>query len=287
MGAVGTVLSVIISLLVIGLLIWMVFYPEPFKYLLTVMYPSPDYDANDNAIISKSTTLYTSPNSKHDKLVILFIGGAGLYSTMSNNYGFTNKLNEFLGTDYDVLVFEYPVRFKYTVLDTMLSINKILADYINYETVHAIGISFGALLAGAFYQKEMTKTKATNMQIPQIGIKFASLSLLSGVLECKFNVDVFTALFNFYIMRATPGLMYYTCYGIPIPKFIVSANTDFLVSQTSKFIQSEQCQYKIYQSHTLPHAFCQYTNLDEAIETIQSVRDFIVSVDNPSTSAVR
>nr|UBR58228.1 gp19-like protein [Oryctes rhinoceros nudivirus] len=275
MSAVGTIFSILISIICIGVVIWIVLYPEPIKNVLTIIYPYPEYDMNENATKSDKTILYSSPNSKHDKLVVLFIGGGGIFSDVSNAFGFANKLNENLGEAYDILMFEYPVRFKYTIQESMLAINKILADYIHYESVHAIGISFGSLLAGAFYQKESLQTKAEAMKVPQIGIKFKTLSIFSGVLECTFNVEVLTRLFHFYIMKDTPGLINYTCYGIPIPKYIVSAKTDFLIAQTAKFLQTESSEYKIYSTPTLPHAFCQLINLDDALDAIKGVSTFI------------
>lgn len=281
MALVGTLISTLISVFIICLLVYFAIYPEPIKFVLSALYINPEYEANENATKTAKTTLYSNPGSKHDKLIVVFIGGGGLFSKMTNIYGFTNKLNELMGSDYDILTFEYPIRFKNTILDSMLAINKILLDYIHYTTIHAVGISFGSLLAGAFYNKEMTLTKSSGMSVPQIGMRFTSLCVLSGVLECNFNVDIITKLFKFYIMRNTPGIINYTCYGLPIPKFIVSANSDFLVAQTSKFIQNETCEYKIYDSKTLPHAFCQLTNLDEAVDSIKRVRDFIIKVDNP------
>lgn len=282
MGVFGTLFSILISLIVLAIIIWYVLYPEPIKYVLLARQPGPKYEANANATKTATSTLYSSPESKHETLVVIFIGGGALFSDMSSCYGFANQLNENLGPEYDILVFQYPVRFKHTVLDAMLATNKILMNYIHYKTVHAVGISFGSILAGAFYQKETALLKSTAMKVPQIGMKFSTLSMLSGLVECEFNVDLLTKLFKFYIMRGTPGLKYYTCYGLPIPKFLASANTDFLISQTAKFIQQEHCEYKIYQSKTLTHAFCQYMNLDEALDVNKRVSDFIKNNDNKS-----
>lgn len=276
---IGTIFSVLTSILVLCVVIWIVLYPEPLKLVLSAISPSVEYDANDNAKIIGNATLYSNPTSKHDKLIVVFIGGCGLYSSQRNFYGFTNKLNELIGANYDILLFQYPVRFKYTVLESMLAINKILVDYIHYETIHAIGISFGSLLAGAFCQKESFLSKSVAMNVPQIGMKFTSLTALSGVLECTFNAELMTSLFNFYIMRNTPGRVNYTCFGLQIPRFVVSATTDFLVSQTTRFIQLELGQYKIYNSKNLPHAFVQFINLEEAVDAIGRVRDFILNID--------
>lgn len=284
MAWVGDLISFLVTIFVILLLVWFVIYPEPIKYVISALHPNANYEPNKNSTRSNKSTFYTHPNSKHDKLVVLFIGGSGLFSNRSNFYGFTNSLNEKLGDGYDILLFEYPIRFKSTILESMLAINKLLLPYIHYETVHAIGISFGGILAGAFQQKETTKTKSVAMKVPQIGMTFKSLTILSGMFECNFNVDIVTKLFNFYIMRNTPSLINYTCYGIPVPKLVISANTDFLISQSIKFIQIEQCEYKIYNSQTLPHAFCQLLNLDEAKDAIQRVAKFIINVDESQTS---
>lgn len=280
MGVVGTIFSILISILVIGLIIWLVVYPEPLKKVLSSLYPSPVYDPNKNARkVSSNVTFYTSPISKGDKLIVIFIGGGGMFSKIENFYGLANQLNEYIGPDYDIVLFSYPVRFKNNIHDAMVSINKTLMQYIHYTTVHAVGISFGALLAGAFYQKETTAVKAKAMNLQQIGMRFSSLSILSGMIECKFNADILTKLFIYYIMDKTPGIIYYTCYGVSIPKLIISASSDFLVAQTAKFIQTEPCEYKIFQSTTLPHSFAQFINLEEGREAIKMVSDFIKKTD--------
>ncbi|ATY70218.1 GrBNV gp19-like protein [Tomelloso virus] len=279
MGLISTLFSILFSILVIALIIWIVVYPEPLKPILSLFYPLVEYEANANATKTGTQTFYTTAGTSNTKLVVIFIGGGGMYSTPSGAYGFANQLNTLLGQDYDILLFSYPVRFKNTILDTMLAINKILKNYLHYTTIHAVGISFGSLLAGAFYQKEMSSTKATAMKVPQIGMQFASLGIFSGLLECTFNAELATTLFNYYIMRDTPSTINYTCYGMSIPKYVVSANSDFLVAQTAKFLQQEQCEYKIYSTKNLPHAFSQYINLPDAIDSIENYSKFVVKVD--------
>lgn len=277
---VGVIFSILVSILILSVLVLIVLFPEPIKPLISALVPNIEYQQNDNAKLIGKTTLYSNPTSNHDKLIVVFIGGCGLFSNRNNFYGMTNVMNELMGSNYDILLFEYPVRFKNTILETMLAINKILVDYIHYTTIHAVGVSFGSLLAGAFCQKEAFISKALAMKVPQIGMRFASLSAVSGVLDCSFSAQLMTSLFNFYIMRNTPGILNYTCYGLQIPRLVISATTDFLVAQTTRFIQNEVGQYKIYNSKNLPHAFIQYINLEEAIDAIGRIRDFILNIDS-------
>jgi alpha-beta hydrolase superfamily lysophospholipase len=207
--------------------------------------------------------------------VVIFIGGAGIYSSIGNVYGLANELNVQLGEEYDIIAFNYPTRYKYTVREMLLSINEKLKYVIHYENIHVIGISFGALLAGAFYHKEQDINASKQMEVPQIGMKFKTFTILSGLIETKFNSKLLEKIFALWILRGTPGLIHYTCYKMKIPKFVVSARSDFLVAQSTKFIQEEHCEFKIYESTILPHAFPQIINLPEAQDAIKRIVKFI------------
>lgn len=276
---VWTLISTLLSIIIIGLTIWMIITPAPLKLILNKIYFQDDYNANVNANVTPDYTLYSMPNSKHDKLIVIFVGGAFLFSIVSNVYGIMNVLNEKLTDKYDILTFSYPVRFKYTLKDSLIGINKILSQFVHYPVVHAVGVSAGVLLAGAFYQKESNLTVAQQMQVPQIGMQFKSFCGLSGIYETKLNTDLLTTLFDFYIMRNTPSKLKYTCYNMPIPKYVISAKSDFLLAQTVKYAQNEPCQYHIYDSLTLPHAFSQLINLPEALDSLDRISQFIVNVD--------
>lgn len=282
---ISTLVSVIVSVVVLTLLVWLIITPAPLKYIFAAAFPTIDYSPNANAKVTKDYTLYANPKSKGEKLIIVFIGGSGLYSKIENIYGFTNTLNEKLNEDYDIVTFKYPVRFTHTVLDAMLSINNTLSKFLHYKEYHAVGISFGALLAGAFYQKEHFKEASIAMRVKQIGIHFKSFSGLSGMYETSFNVELLTRMFDFYIMRNTPGKAWYTCYNMAIykdvglPKLAISAESDFLVAQTLKFLLTEASSSKIYKSQTLPHSFSQLIHLPEALNSIDRVIAHIKKAD--------
>lgn len=275
---IASLFNIIITILILVGIIYTIIIPWPAK--LICRYYSPDivYEKNENANVTSKYTLYTSTGSKHDKLVIVFPGGAGLFSELNNVYGLMNTLNTHLGSDYDILTFSYPTRFKSTIQQSMLAINTILLEFIHYTEIHAIGISFGCLLAGAFYQKESHLRISSMMSVPQIGMKFNSFVGICGIYDTRFNSSIITWLFRTYIMHKTNALKYYSCYNMNIPKYIVSAKSDFLVAHAVKFIKSEQSEYQIYDTRLLPHAFPQFLNLNEARETLDKISAFIKKI---------
>lgn len=276
------VLSIIITIAFIVCFVYFIVNPIPLKFICRCYIPDVAYEPNKNANIDNRYSFYTNPNKANsNNLVVVFPGGAGLFSELNNIYGLTNTLNENLGPDYDILALKYPVRFKSTIQESLIEINDILLQFIHYDNVHAIGVSFGALLIGAFYHKEMSMEAARSMGLAQIGMKFKSFVGICGMYDVKFNAKLITWLFEMYIMRGTPGIKRYTCYNMTIPRYVVSAKSDFLLAQTSQYIQNEELtKYKVYDSTTLPHAFPQYINFPEAIEVLQEIATFIKMVDN-------
>lgn len=282
MGLIYTIFTVLLTLVTIYLLVVVVLRPSPVKLLIRQLHPNAEYKPNaKTSMVTEKYTLYSRPTSKHDKLIVVFMGGCGLFSHLHSIYGITNWLDDYLGEHYDVVTFSYPTRFKHTIHDSMLSINRSLMDFINYETVHVVGVSFGVLLAGAFYQKETSLEKSTAMNIPQIGLKFKSFIALSGLFELTFNARLITNIVDYYIMRNVPAKIHYTCYSMLIPKLVISSYSDFLVAQTVKFcsIEQQSTECKVYDTATLPHAFTQFTNLPEAVDSLKRIAAFIHKVD--------
>lgn len=271
-----TFISIFISIILLIAIIRIIIVPTPVKYVLSQFYPSIIEKENSNAKVDDKYTLYTNLGSSHKNLIVVFFGGGGISCKLNSIYGFTNKLNDLLGNEFDIVTFDYPVRFQHRIWDAMNSINTSLIGFNkSYTNIHAIGISFGALLAGAFYQKEESLDVSEKMNIERIGIHFKSFIGLSGLYETTPNDSFLTKLFNFYIMRNTPAVKKYTCFGMELPRLIMSATSDFLINQTYKYIDTEDVQFKIYESETLPHAFFQIVDLPESKKAIERMIVFI------------
>jgi acetyl esterase/lipase len=304
-----SIISLVLTILLIVTLVILVIRPAPIKQLIRSLYTDIAYDADSNATITDTYTLYrntsqitTLPKMRREvnvtdppdttitnkALIVVFIGGSMLTCNINQIYGVCNLLYEKVAFTHDIVIVKYPVRFKYTVHDSMVAINNTLQQFVHYTNVHALGFSIGTLLAGAFQQKERNKIAAQTMDLPQIGMQFKSIIGVCGVYENIFSTSLLTHLFSFYIMKNTPGIQFYTCYNLELPMFIISSMSDFLLSQTRKFVHeaiafsNDQSEYIIYKSTSLPHSFVQYINLDEAKEAIQKIANFLRKIQgNP------
>lgn len=280
-----SIFIIIVSIVLIFSLLILLYRPVPVKYLIKNVYPNAEYTPNKNAIRKENYTLYTRSAARslpNDNLILIFIGGILLQSDIVKTYGICNYLDNSVGDKYDILVFNYPVRFKYTMQQTLIAINETLKEFIHYKRVHVIGLSIGCLLAGAFYNKERNDVIAKQMGIPRIGMQFTTFTGFCGLYETTFSSNLLTQLFKFYISRGTPAANNYTCYSlVDIPKLIVSSESDFLISQTIKYCQRIPVdKVKVYNSKTLPHCFQQYLNLYEARESLDLFITFILDHDS-------
>lgn len=270
-----SVLKIVFTVLILFLLIRFLWKPVYIKTILNKLSDPIEYNLHENAKIQKNYILYSKEGNKN--LTIIFHGGAFLFSDFKNAYGFSNSLYEHLKT-FDILIFQYPVRFDFTIEQAMIAINDILKNFINrYDNYTAIGVSAGVLLMGTFLQKEMNKDVAQKICVPQIGLNISKFVAINGVFDTNFNNSVLNKLFSFYIMRGTSSIKNYSCYNLSVPKLIISNTYDFLYEQTKNYIKTEQCSLKIFQNKNLDHRFIFYQNLNETNIAIKSISSFLQS----------
>lgn len=275
------IFTTLVAIILVLAIIYIAIKPTPIKYMIKKMRPCAEYTANENAKITRQYTLYEHPDSKHTHLIVVIMGGSGMFSNLQAIYGITNWLYTRIGETHDIVTFKYPTRFKHTIHDTMLSINESLKNFVHYPTVDVVAISFGVLLAGAFYNKETSLQSANEMQLPQIGLRFRSLVALSGLFDLKFTSSMVETAVRHYIMKHVPAKQHYTCYNVKIPMLVICARSDFLIAQSVRFCKSAapNVQYKIFDVNHLPHAFCQFINLPETQESLDLVIKFIKKLD--------
>lgn len=266
------IITTIISIYIIGLFIQSLLVPSWIKYLIRDKVNDACYDHLNIAKVHTNYTLYS--NGKNKNLIVIFMGGAFLFNDVCTHYGLANRIYENMQDNYDVAVLKYPVRFQNTLHDSMLCINNSLTELLTYDSYHAIGVSSGALLAGTFIQKESSKITSAQIKLPQIGISFKSFVGLSGLYETTFDKKILTDLFSFYILKNTPNAQLYSCYGINIPRLLISSKNDTLFAQTTKYLQRETCERHIYHE-ILPHTFVQLLNLPQALDAIDRACKFI------------
>lgn len=269
----------VFTLAVILVLVSLVLMPAPFKPLLFDTYIPPQYyKLAANAEEYGYYTVYTGASKFYKRnLLVWFNGGGFLYSDRKTSYGLLNQLSRNL-PEFDVLVFDYPVRFRHTVHEAMLAVNKVLSETRlgRYENYYAGGMSAGTLLMGAFQSKETTPAVADKIKVPAIGIKFKAMVGVCGLYRSTFDSSLLNAMFQFYIMRGTPAPELYGCYGLTdTPKLVISATTEYLYSQTYRFVALEPCESKVYNNDLLTHSFPLLNNCPEAQDAVERITAFV------------
>lgn len=275
----GLSCKLVFTLTVILALVSLVLVPAPFKPLLFDTYMPPQYyKLATNATEYDYYTVYTGANESHKRnLLVWFNGGGFLYSDRKTSYGILNQLSANL-PEFDVLVFDYPVRFRHTVRDAMLAVNRALSETKlgRYDNYYASGMSGGTLLMGTFQSKETTPSVADKIKVPAIGIKFKAMVGVCGLYGPTFDSGLLNAMFRFYIMRGTPSPDLYSCYGLTdTPKLVIGATTEYLYSQTYRFVALEPCEFKVYNNDLLTHSFPLLNNCPEAQDTVKRITAFL------------
>lgn len=230
---------------------------------------------------TKTTTdtesvIETSSVPKKKALICVFIGGAFMFCHRKQVYGMINECFKRM-PDFDIAILNYPTRFKYTLTQTLLSINKSiekLTKDVKYSKILGLGNSAGVLLMGAFQHKELNKTISEKIKVPQINVQFDAMVSVCGLLSPNFDNPLVRRLFSFYMTRGTEHSELYTFFGLnSIPKLLISSEDDFLVYQTRRYVELEPCEYYIAKKG-LHHNFLAWTNLEESQKMFNLIAAF-------------
>lgn len=272
-------LKLLLATVALLALVCLVVVPAPLKPLFFDPHlPSQYYKLAANGREIGRYTVYTGAGSLQKQNLLVWFGGGGfLYSDRKTSYGLLNELSAKL-PDFDILVFDYPVRFSHTVRESLLAVNGVLAEAAvgKYARYYAGGMSAGVMLMGTFQAKETTPTVADRIKVPATGIKFKAMVGVCGLYRSKFDNRLLNAMFQFYIMRGTPAPELYSCYGLTgTPKLVISATTEYLYTQTYRFITQEPCESKVYVNDLLKHSFPLLNNCPEARDSIRRIATFV------------
>lgn len=272
------IFGIILGLMVIVLGVMLLLRPIIVKPILRKLMRSDEYDPLPSAKEYPNYTLYSTAAGgelKSRDLVVVFMGGAFLIQSPRSYYGLTNRLYTALSKTHDVLLLCYPVRFSYTIKQSMLAINETLSNVaVPYKACHFIGFSAGALLAGTFARKERNQQISRSIEVPQIGLRVDSLVSVCGLLYSSLRNDLLDALLGYYVFWKTPSQKSYHAQAMNVPVLVVSSVKDLLYNQTLSYVQSEPCESKIFNA-TLSHVFAQNISTPESTETVKLIVAFI------------
>ena len=270
----------LMSILFVVWFVWVLYKPNFLRNMLAIYMPSIDHTPAENVIQKENWALYSNtPTPKN--LVVFFNGGAFCYSDKASSFGMLNQLSVNLGSDYDILTFDYPVRFNHTLKETLCAINTTLSQFQSkYENFYALSLSAGCLLAGTFIKKETDAALAEKIQVPQIKLTFKAFIGINGIYNTELDNDIANALFSGYITRGSPNVNLYSAYNLTIPKMVVDVTDQFLFVQGKKFLTSETVEERVVYTDAdgLGHSFILYPNIIKTKETLEKISNFIKKI---------
>lgn len=114
-------------------------------------------------------TLYEGKSSKD--LIVWFNGGGFHTTDRRTSFGLLNNFMNVSKSEFDIITFDYNTRFKYTVHDSLIKCQKVTAKFLQkktYDYMHAIGISAGVMLAGAYQTNELNDIANSKMKLDRV-----------------------------------------------------------------------------------------------------------------------
>lgn len=238
-------------------------------------------------IINEGESLFYSSDSdrnetgRNEKLLLVFIGGGFVYNAKENYYEFCSELSKYNSKAFDILIFNYPVRFGNNLTETMLAINSVLIKYKNvYRKFYGLGVSAGALLCGTFIAKEFSDDTSALLGVPRIGLNIEKFISLDGLLDFGPLINksiINTMLVKMFLLKNVANHEAFSCCNIPrsVAKLLISSVGDFLYNSQTKLYEAENTMKYVFNNDSLRHCFFQNVDIAESREIIRRIHGFI------------
>jgi len=289
----------ILDILLVLCILYLIANPIPLKFVLGSLIHVPQYEPVAKASTANGkimnfevdgfrTTIYDNGDPQCDNLVVFVQGGAFLITSINTTYGLLNSLNEALpDSTYDIVVFDYCVRFRYTIQNSVTHVYKVIRHcrlLKPYTRLHGIGMSAGSLICGAMQTCEQNTTldKKMCVRLPNehASYSFRCFVSLCGLLSTRFDNTYLDWLFRVYLTRGSAGTQYYSCYDLSpqLPVLIVSSESEFLALQSIRFVASQNCDSLIFPAKdSLPHTFPLFPNIEQTVRIVDRIKSFVLT----------
>lgn len=245
----------------------------------------------DGHMLPADTLFYTDAAVSEPTALVVIVLGRSFMTTSPRNedVGFANKLYEGVKTKCDLLVVGYPGRDDTSIIEILRHITNTVQEATAKKEYsggfHFVGLSSGAMLAGAFIRKEIRPDIAKILDVPRLGLRICSFSSVCGIFT--FNSLINPAI-DAQIRRVILGPI--RAHGIfdissgfhNIPTCVITAKSDFLHSQSRDFIAKFKSTNYVT-SRYVPHLFTRIVGLPEAQEATSVLARFIVAQRPPPT----
>lgn len=227
-------------------------------------------------------TYYQKSNNDTDTLLIWFHGGCFMEETPKTTLPFVQLVGDTV--KIDVLTFDYPLPFDYTLDDTFRYINKIINTFLEksrkYSNIFFGGDSAGAFLATKTMEFETNAMARSVLNIDKLGCQINGFIGICGLYDTTFSQNrLGEMLFKFYVLRGCKNHSIYQNVIMKYPMHVQTSTNDFLIRQTQQFYDknraSEHTSIHLFKTSNSTHCFITITSLPETIESIEMIKSFI------------
>lgn len=279
----------LLAMLLIFFITYTLYKPSPVKrFYNRYYYPVSNFTEHESTTIddfrykNQMFQRYLLKNKSSDTLIVWFHGGCFLQEHPRLVLPFLGLLRKSL-PNCDILTFDYPLPFDYTLHDSLASSVEVIRGEIengHYTNHYIAGDSAGAFFAVLVANLQNDSTLSAQLDVERLPMKtFNGLIIVSGFLDATFGNKMFLEkCFQFYIARNTRNFHLYRTDRIFIPSMIFTSKHDFLYQQNVKFalrnIESES-HLKVYEADTARHDYISYTNIPETFDTVKIIDEFI------------
>ena len=282
-------IPIIISFILLILLLYYLYKPYPIvQYYVNRMIPVSNF--KHDHITEKSTFKYKTKEFnqyllKHENstnLLIWIHGGAFIKAEPDSILPYVGMIYDEL-PNFDILVFDYPVIYNFTLFHTLEYIHQTIEKYSrykNYENFVMGGDSAGVFYALVLMNIETSQSYAQQAQLKPLNINYKCLISACGFFHSNQN-ELFKKIFKFYIGRGVSNLTHLSVNIIKIPSLLITSINDFVYNQNVRFHRNNPDSTKLQvfeKSDTLLHNFMAYTGLPETMESVKLIKTFIHNV---------
>jgi len=288
----------VIVLLLFILFLYYLYKPIPLQNLYNkYFFPVSNFTRDENTEIEtkiykgKKFKCYHISNQNANTLIIWFHGGCFIKKEANTTLPFLGLLSE-NNPNCDILTFEHPTPFNYTLQDLMLFSNDLIRSFLNkhkhkYSNYYVGGDSSGAFFAALTANIESLDNLHNIIPVQKLNIEFNGLITICGFFNTAFNNVLLNNLFNFYIGRSTPNLDGYRTQEVYIPYIAFTSRIDFLYQENVEFAERnirKGSYLKVFETNTAVHCYISYTQLDETHETVQLIKKFLDTFSNKNVT---
>lgn len=279
-------IPILISFVLLILLIYYLYKPSPLvQYYVNRMIPVSNFihenvtEVSTHVYKNKEFKQYLLKHENATNLLIWIHGGAFIKAEPDSILPYIGMIYDELH-EFDILVFDYPVIYNFTLFHTLEYIHETIEKYAKkdkYQNFIMGGDSAGIFYALVLLNIEKSLSYAQQANLKPLNINYKCLISACGFFHSNQN-ELFKKVFKFYVGRGVQNLTHLSVNLIQIPSLLITSVNDFVYNQNVKFHRNNPSTTTLQvfeKNDTLLHNFMSYTGLPETMESVKMIKNFV------------